>query len=311
MTILPAHSNRDTHMAPDVTVIVPAWNAANYIEKAVASALVQNGPMIQVVIADDASTDNTPEVVGRIADARVDIVRLPINGGPSAARNAALAVARGRWIAVLDADDAMLPDRLQDLIRTAEANALDIISDNMWVEDASGTRKLLLDEKLDGSVQRYDFGDYVRRNLLFARGRGDGYLKPMFRAAFLHQTGLRYDPAIWAAAVGRLRLHGTGRIDLTSTCRNTGAGDDRGGPALSGRAWKIADPTGTGGYAPASGKAARRLQFHRHGGCDQGGRDTHICPRSNAASYCDSPLHDAGQGPSGTIGCGALSRPGR
>jgi succinoglycan biosynthesis protein ExoO len=183
-------------MVPDVTIIVPAWNAARTIERAVASALAQSGPAIEVLIADDASTDQTCAVVGPLCGSQVSYLRLPVNGGPSAARNAALAVARGKWIAVLDADDAMLPGRLGDLIGAAEAEGLDIITDNMWVETVAGLRELFFDEDLDGSIQRLDFAEYVRRNLMFARSRSDGYLKPVFRTAFLHHHGLRYDPAI-------------------------------------------------------------------------------------------------------------------
>jgi succinoglycan biosynthesis protein ExoO len=183
-------------MVPDVTIVVPAWNAARTLERAVASVVGQDGPSIQVVIADDASTDQTREVAGALCNAQISYLRLPVNGGPSAARNAALAAARGRWIAVLDADDAMLPGRLGDLIQTAEADELDIIADNMWVETATGSRELFFEEDLDGSVQRLDLAGYVRRNLLFARGRGDGYLKPVFRTAFLQRHGLRYDPAM-------------------------------------------------------------------------------------------------------------------
>ena len=183
-------------MVPDVSIIIPAWNAARYIEKAVASALAQQGPSVEVVIADDASTDQTPAVVAPFCGPQVSYLRLPVNGGPSAARNAALSVARGTWIAVLDADDAMLPGRLNELIGAAEEDELDIITDNMWVETASGARELFFAEVLDGSILRLDFEAYVRRNLLFARGRGDGYLKPVFRAAFLQRHHLRYDPAM-------------------------------------------------------------------------------------------------------------------
>jgi succinoglycan biosynthesis protein ExoO len=183
-------------MIPDVSIIAPAWNAAHHMERAVASVVAPNGPSIQVVIADDASTDQTPDVVGLLRNSQVSYLRLPINGGPSAARNAALAAARGRWIAVLDADDAMLPGRLADPIGTAEASELDIIAGNMRVESATGSRELFFDEDLDGNIQRLDPGEHVRRNLLFARGRGDGYLKRIFRSAFLHRHDLRYDPAM-------------------------------------------------------------------------------------------------------------------
>ncbi len=183
-------------MKPDVTIIIPAWNAARFIGGAIASALTQDGPTIEVVVADDASTDRTAVTVLPFCGPNVRYLRLAVNGGPSAARNAALKVARGRWIAVLDADDAMLPGRLAMLIEAAEAQDLDIITDNMWIAAASGTRELFFDEPLDGTIEPLDLAGYVLRNLMFARNRGDGYLKPLFRTDFLQRHALRYDPAM-------------------------------------------------------------------------------------------------------------------
>jgi succinoglycan biosynthesis protein ExoO len=183
-------------VTPDVTIVIPAWNAAHHIEKAIASALAQTGPSIEVVVADDASTDHTDAVVRALCDRRVRYLRLPINSGPSAARNAALSMARGAWTAVLDADDTMLPGRLEQLIGAAETNGLDIVADNMWVETESGPRRLFIDEELDGNIQQFGLREYVLRNLMFARGRGDGYLKPVFSMAFLRRHGLRYDPTM-------------------------------------------------------------------------------------------------------------------
>lgn len=183
-------------MTTDVTIIIPAWNAARHIGRAIDSGLAQCGLSTELIVVDDASTDLTSEVVRPFCTDRVLYLRLAANGGPAAARNAALAIARGRWIAVLDADDAMLPGRLAELVGTAEAGGFDIISDNMWVEAADGARELFFAEDLDGTVQRFGLGDYVLRNLMFARKRGDGYLKPIFRNDFLRRHRLRYDPAL-------------------------------------------------------------------------------------------------------------------
>jgi succinoglycan biosynthesis protein ExoO len=183
-------------MAFDATIIIAAWNAESFIEKAISSALAQVGISIEVIVADDASIDRTGDVVHCFRDARLNYIRLLTNGGPSAARNAGIEVARGKWIAVLDADDAMLPTRLADLIGAAESGGLDIITDNMWVETVAGARQLFFEEHLDETIECPDFREYVLRNLLFARQRGDGYLKPIFNTAFLREHALRYDPAM-------------------------------------------------------------------------------------------------------------------
>jgi succinoglycan biosynthesis protein ExoO len=182
---------------PDVSVIVAAWNAERTIARAILSACAQQGVSVEVVVVDDASTDGTAAAAAAAAratgDARVRILRQPGNGGPAAARNAAIDVARGAWIAVLDADDALLPGRLAGLVAQATRHKLDIVTDNMWVEDAAGTRRLFIEETLDGAMEPLALAEYVTRNRLFGPRLGDGYFKPIFAADFLRRHALRYD----------------------------------------------------------------------------------------------------------------------
>jgi succinoglycan biosynthesis protein ExoO len=181
----------------DITVIIPAWNAAAFISNAVTSALRQDGLVTEVLVADDASTDATPAVLAAIADPRLRRIRLASNGGPAAARNAALARAAGRWIAVLDADDALLPGRLRRLLAAADLADADIIADNIWRQDSDpAARTLMLPEPLDGRLTPLGLADYLHGNLLFAGNHGYGYLKPLFRAEFLRRHALRYDETL-------------------------------------------------------------------------------------------------------------------
>src|SRR5579859_6471888 len=100
-----------------VTVLIPAYNAGPFLHRAVGSALDQTHPPLEVIVVDDGSTDDTADVAQRLAlaDPRVRVIRLPENGGPAKARNAGLDLARGEWVAVLDADDAYMHARLEDL----------------------------------------------------------------------------------------------------------------------------------------------------------------------------------------------------
>jgi len=181
---------------PDVSVIIAAWNAERTVARAIRSACAQPGVDVEVIVADDASTDATAAQVRAIGDPRVRTLARGANGGPGAARNTAIAAALGTWIAVLDADDTLLPGRLAALVGAGTQHGLDIVTDNLWVEDAAGTRRLFIPERLDGGLARVTPGDYVRRNLLFGRRPGDGYLKPVFAAGFLRRHGLGYDPAV-------------------------------------------------------------------------------------------------------------------
>ena len=95
-----------------VSVIIPSYNSSSYIMDAVASALAQTYENLEVIVADDASTDNTCDVINTIKDPRVRLVVRAENGGAAAARNTAISVATGRYIAFLDSDDYWMPDKL-------------------------------------------------------------------------------------------------------------------------------------------------------------------------------------------------------
>lgn len=95
---------------PRVTVVIAAWNAETTILRAIDSALAQTVP-VEVVVVDDRSTDDTRALAeGRAScDPRLTVLSQAENGGPSAARNRAIAESHAPWIAVLDSDDWMEP----------------------------------------------------------------------------------------------------------------------------------------------------------------------------------------------------------
>lgn len=105
--------------SPTVSVIVPAYNAERTILVALNSVLDGSRKDVEVIVCDDASTDATACVVESIHDGRVQLLRNSENRGEGASRNRAISRARGRWIALLDADDAYDPERLGALLRVA------------------------------------------------------------------------------------------------------------------------------------------------------------------------------------------------
>jgi len=98
--------------APQVSVIIPAYNAAGSIGEALASVLAQTFTDYEVIVVDDGSTDDTAEVVGNIGRDEISLIRQE-NGGPGSARNTGIRASRGRLIAFLDADDRWLPHKLE------------------------------------------------------------------------------------------------------------------------------------------------------------------------------------------------------
>lgn len=107
---------------PRLSVLLPSWNAASTIERALASVLDERGIALEVLVVDDASTDGTADIVRRVEDRdpRVTLIALPTNGGVSNARNEGLAAARGEWLAFVDADDRLFPSAIAALMRPTE-----------------------------------------------------------------------------------------------------------------------------------------------------------------------------------------------
>nr|WP_294563096.1 glycosyltransferase [uncultured Rhodopila sp.] len=101
-----------------VSVIIPAYNAAETVAYAVTSCIAQSAHALEVLVVDDGSTDDTAEIVSRFG-APVRLMRQH-NRGPGAARNAAARQARGEWLAFLDADDWWMPDKLERQLKLAE-----------------------------------------------------------------------------------------------------------------------------------------------------------------------------------------------
>ncbi len=125
-------------MNPRVSVVIPVYNRADSIVAAVTSALHQTLPPHEVIVVDDGSADRSAEMVESIADPRVRCIR-QANGGAGSARNRALDVASGDWIAFLDSDDVWDDGRLASAAAMLEADdELDFIQCNRVHRYADG-----------------------------------------------------------------------------------------------------------------------------------------------------------------------------
>lgn len=98
--------------APLISVIIPTFNRATLLPRALQSARQQTYPNLEILVVDDASTDNTREVVAASGDPRIKYLRHDSNRGGAVARNTGLKAARGDYMAFLDSDDEWLPEKL-------------------------------------------------------------------------------------------------------------------------------------------------------------------------------------------------------
>ena len=110
-------------MAPRVSVIVTAYNAAAHLGEAIQSLLAQTFTDLEVIVVDDYSTDSTRELLAAIDDPRLVVLHHEVNEGPFVAANRGLDVARGAFIARLDADDRARPERLQRELAYLDAHS--------------------------------------------------------------------------------------------------------------------------------------------------------------------------------------------
>ncbi len=174
-----------------VSVIVAAFNVADLVGRALESVRAQTFEDWEVIVVDDASTDGTPYAVASLAeiDARIRLVRQEVNRGPAAARNRGIEEALGDWVAVLDADDAWRPERLERMLAAAAKADANFVADNL----------IFVDEHLRRETgAAFDISDemiaFTAEALFAHRNPWDyGILKPLMRRSLLAESGVRYD----------------------------------------------------------------------------------------------------------------------
>jgi succinoglycan biosynthesis protein ExoO len=175
-----------------VSVLIAAYNAEPFITRAIESVRLQTFPDWEMVVVDDASTDRTGSVVEDLVreDPRIRLLRQERNGGPGIARNSALDAATGEWIAILDADDAWRPERLERMLSVAQQTGAEFIADNHIVFDDAHQSEV-------GRTEAFPDIMPVTLELLFASEREDsrfrlGLMKPLIKRQALVERNMRY-----------------------------------------------------------------------------------------------------------------------
>ncbi len=177
----------------DVSVIIPVYNANEYLEECLHSILFRSNVRIEVICVDDGSTDGSGEILQRMAklDSRIQVYTTE-NHGAGAARNEGLKHARGEYLAFLDADDFFEQDMLDRAWNAAKAGRLDLVVfpvDN-YVEETREYRHLQNCQQRLMPRKKPFAGKDVKRDL-FRLYIGWTWDK-LFRAEWIRQTGLEF-----------------------------------------------------------------------------------------------------------------------
>ena len=177
---------------PAASIIIPTHNCERTILECIKSIYAQSAETPQIVICDDASNDETPDLIKRLpSDKSSVLLRNPMNLGPGPSRDRAIEQARGEWVSFVDSDDRIEPQRLSRLFQAALATNADVVFDDlMMCHDAPqglvpwnrlhGPRAF--NARLEATLIRSI--DYIRSPRLL--------VKPMIRAKFIRDHGISH-----------------------------------------------------------------------------------------------------------------------
>ena len=178
-----------------ISVIMPVLNGGSTIERAIHSLFVQTFKDFEIIIVDDGSTDDTAEIIRGLTqnDMRVRLVSLGRNYGVSYARNTAIEMASGDWIAIVDADDWIEPFRFERMIKAAEQLGADVVIDNLKIINSStgvveGQSKFAFD-----SEPRQIFAEDIFALDTPLTYPAIGYTQPLCRRSFVEEKMIRYN----------------------------------------------------------------------------------------------------------------------
>lgn len=182
-----------TGSRPLVSIVVPVYNTEPYLRECLDSLVNQTIADIEIIVVDDGSPDSSPAIMDDYAnrDPRIKVVRQE-NGGLPAARNAGIAIARGRYVGFVDSDDSVTPTMFHTLVHAAEQSGADVtmcdyarVSSEGISPKTSGIREgtydraqivreilptIIMDDRLDGPHVLSVWRCLYRREFLAANG---------------------------------------------------------------------------------------------------------------------------------------------
>jgi lipopolysaccharide biosynthesis glycosyltransferase/glycosyltransferase involved in cell wall biosynthesis len=205
--VRPCPSCSDT---PQFSIIMPVFNRGKLLERSIRSVQLQDFSDFELIVVDDASTDDTVQVIRRLAktDARIKRIELKTNRGPGVARNIGIEQARGKYVGICDSDDYLIPGALSAFARRVSGEEIDAVSGNQlrWVGE---TRTVIYDPGpaiINRDARSGDLNELPELWMMVH------FHRCIFRREFLLQNGIEYpalrrveDPVYMADVVTKAR----------------------------------------------------------------------------------------------------------
>ena len=180
--------NKETivHSNPIVSVIMPVYNAEQYLTYAIESVLNQTYSEFELIIINDASTDNSGEIIKKYSDKRIKVITHESNKGVVCSTNEGIEKSGGEYISILDDDDIYEPKKLENQILYFNQNPeIDVVGGRCHFIDEEG--KIIS----EGGVPRYNPKIYRAQLLFYNLGFVNSSV--MYRKNFIVENGLKYE----------------------------------------------------------------------------------------------------------------------
>lgn len=177
---------------PKVSIAMPLYNAEKYVSETVKSLLVQTYEDFEIIIVDDASTDNSVKIVSRIDDSRIRLLKNSVNMGIAATRNRAIENCVGEYIALMDDDDIAPNYRIEKEVNFLnENNGIDVVGGHCRFIDENGQQ---IKNKQWNVFQN---PNYIKAYLLLGDAMPNG--STMFRSTFIKANQLKFQDNMYGA----------------------------------------------------------------------------------------------------------------
>jgi len=171
-------------MITKISVIIPTYNCAEFLENAIRSALNQTYKNTEIIVINDCSTDNTDEIVEKF-NRKLVYIKQKVNKGAAAARNEGIEAAKGEFIALLDADDEWLSHRLEIMMMSLAERKADFVTSNAYIK----INNIITSQKIYPNYDiRFDLD--VKQQYLKALGKNFIFSMCMMKKDILLDVGL-------------------------------------------------------------------------------------------------------------------------